>query len=674
MSPASGTFLAPLPRAPTATAPAALYNDSALAVHNPWALSVFGWVLVWRSLLFIELCIALVAGFSSLAYSSLLLIGLWTLLSIVPTIVPPRAPVLHRWILVFDLAVCIYLLSLAVDSTSLSIIAAFTCSTAISWAAYRPVDAFIAGGSCSLAFLVMIYLSDNNPPPGAASATLSLFIFFSLATAGFFTVAHRIGALEIAGEVERERGRYRRDLHDRLGQALSGMHFEVQAVDAGGLDQHTHDRLSSLAEGYGDAQRMLHDLVSIGDEPLVGTNIASVIREEARRMAQQSGAFIGVETTGDSSRVPPWMRPHIVAVAGECVNNALKNGAAKHIEVTLDVTDDTCVLSVTDDGSGFDNPAGTVTEKAGHYGLREMVERARICSGEVVIASQLGFGTRVRLQVPIPLNAGEDVLERDASKLRENVWSLLLALRVLLGALAISQLGFLLIQGTVSRYAYVLCAVIFIDISLGILFSKQIRSSLQHTLLVGVVYCFTIGVIYLATQFVNLPPVVLFYAPLVLIAVGVARDRSSAARLSWMLFGIVLISALAVHFLELFSNEQRQSALIHVTDIALLGMAAVQGAKLLDRLEALQVRVRFQALARLRQGLSGRMRDQLTERLRKIEQTVRMLANNPSPTDEQFKEELGGLIVQSTELKQRLREIVHTLADTTPTGRTPAHD
>jgi chemotaxis protein histidine kinase CheA len=44
-----------------------------------------------------------------------------------------------------------------------------------------------------------------------------------------------------------------------------------------------------------------------------------------------------------------------------------------------------------------------------------MAERARICGGEVVVASQVGFGTRVRLQVPIAVGATEDVLERDAS-------------------------------------------------------------------------------------------------------------------------------------------------------------------------------------------------------------------------------------------------------------------
>src|SRR5690606_15433159 len=141
-------------------------------------------------------------------------------------------------------------------------------------------------------------------------------------------------------EISKERGRYRRDLHDRLGQALSGMHFEVQAVHAVGPDEHAAARLSSLADGYRDALRMLHDLFRGGDEPMVGTTVASVIQQEARRMGQQAGVRVQVESRGDASRVPPWMRPHIGAVAGECVNNAVKNGQAASIEISLDVTEE----------------------------------------------------------------------------------------------------------------------------------------------------------------------------------------------------------------------------------------------------------------------------------------------------------------------------------------------
>jgi signal transduction histidine kinase len=661
-----------MPQAPTAQAPMGMSADG--AAQSAWAPNVFTWVLTWRVLLVAELVVAIATG---LAGSGALLVlaatAAWTLISIAPALWPPASSRIRRGVLVIDLAACIGLLAIATDDVTLSLLAAYACSSAVSWAAHRPVDAFIAGGACSVAFLAIVVVQPGGGEPAGITATLSLFLFFSLATSGFFTVAHRIGALEIATEISRERGRYRRDLHDRLGQALSGMHFEVQAVQASGRDEHASSRLLSLADGYRDSLRMLRDLFRVGDEPMVGTNVASVIRQEARRMGQQAGVRVEIETTGDASRVPPWMRPHVVAVAGECVNNAVKNGHAAAIDVMLDVTEDLLVLSITDDGVGFDNPPGTITEKEGHYGLREMAERARICGGEVVIASQPGFGTRVRLQVPVPVDATQDVLERDASRLRENVWSLLMALRVALGAVAVVQLVASAVAGSGGLGTWIVAALIAFDIVLVATQSQRIRVLLQRGAAPAVWYAVGTGIAYGAMLAWNIAPVMLLYAPLVLLAVGVASGRRGAARASWGMLVVVVVMTAIAGIAGKLSEHELRAALVHVTDIALLGMAAVQGAKLLDRLETLQIRVRFQALARLRHGLSGRMRDQLTERLEELERHARELATDTPTSDEEFAKATAQLTSESTQLKQRLREIVHTLADPTPFGRTPAH-
>ncbi|MCW2928113.1 MAG: histidine kinase [Thermoleophilia bacterium] len=571
---------APMPQAPTAQAPAGISADG--AAHSAWAPNVFTWVLTWRLLIVAELVVAIVSDLATRdALVTLAAAAAWTAVSVGPALRPPRGSLVRRAVLCVDLAACIALLALAPDDATLSLVAAFACSSAVSWAAHRPVDAFIAGGACAAAFLAIVVIGDpagaGGDRPAGITGTLSLFLFFSLATSGFFTVAHRIGALEIATEISRERGRYRRDLHDRLGQALSGMHFEVQAVQACGPDEHAPSRLLSLADGYRDSLRMLRDLFRVGDEPMVGTNVASVIRQEARRMGQQASVRVGVETTGDASRVPPWMRPHVVAVAGECVNNAVKNGAAQGIDITLDVTEELLVLSITDDGIGFDNPPGTITEKEGHYGLREMAERARICGGEVVIASQVGFGTRVRLQVPIPVGATEDVLERDASRLRGNVWTLLIALRVALGGVALLQLGAALLKDVSLGVALVTAAVL-IDVAAVTAFSDRLQRVLQRGATPAIWYSVGTGIAYGAVLWWNIAPIMLLYAPLVLLGVGVVSGRRGAARASWALLLVVVAASAIAHLAGELSSRELRAALVHVTDIALLGMAAVQGA------------------------------------------------------------------------------------------------
>jgi signal transduction histidine kinase len=664
--------IAPLPQAPTAHAPAGMTADG--AAHAAWRPNVFTWVATWRALISAEAVVALATGLADRSALGVILAACaWTVLSAGLAALPRPHGGILRSVLIVDLAFCVALLAFAPDEATLSLLAAYACSTVISWAAGRPADAFIAGAACGIAYAVFAVSGNVEAGRGGFTGTLSLFFFFALATSGFFTVARRIGALEIATEISRERGRYRRDLHDRLGQALSGMHFEVQAVHAVGLDEQAPARLSSLADGYRDASRTLKDLFRVGDEPMVGTNVASVIKQEARRMGQQASVRVDVETTGDASRVPPWMRPHVVAVAGESVNNAVKNGHAKDISISIDVTEDLVVLSISDDGVGFDNPPGTITEKDGHYGLREMAERARICGGEVVIASQPGFGTRVRLQVPLPDDAAEDILERDASKLRENVWTLLGVLRVGLGLVAAVQLAVFAVRES-EPVGWLLLALVAVDLVLGAAFSRRIWAALQRGPALAATYVLVMTALFAVATWGHAPPAFLVYAPLILLAVGIADGRRSAARTTALFVAAIAIVTAAARIPDVLTDRELEGALVHVTDVALVGMAAIQGAKLLDRLETLQIRVRYQALARLRHGLSGRMRDQLTERLEELEQLARGLALE-TPDATEFTAATQRMQDESTQLKQRLRDIVHTLADPTPNtaGRTPTH-
>lgn len=670
----TGTY-APLPQAPTAAAPSGATTDG--AARNAWQPNVPTWIAAWRALITLELAVALIAGLTGGTAAVRALVGAAVLCVVGPVLLhvvrgTGRA---RRAVLIVDLAACIGLLVVAPDATALAILAAYACSTVISWAAQRPVDAFIAGGACATAYVVLATtFVDGASEQSGFTGTIGLFFFFALATSGFFTVAHRIGALEIATEISRERGRYRRDLHDRLGQALSGLHFEVQAVHAVGLDADAPARMRSLADGYRDAQRMLRDLLSVGDEPMVGTNVASVIKQEARRMGQQAGVRVDVETSGDPSRVPAWMRPHVVAVAGECVNNAVKNGRAAGIDISIDVTEDLVVLSVTDDGVGFDNPPGTITEKEGHYGLREMAERARICGGEVVVASQPGFGTRVRLQAPLPDDAAQDILERDASKLRENVWTLVMALRGGLGLVAALELGVAAARssGATATASLVLCCAILLDIAITSVASRRLRGRLHRHPIEFAWYLAWSGALFAIAIWYDAPPAVLLYAPLAMLAAAVAAGRRAAQRTSSAFLLLTAGICAAAWSAGKLDDAELEGVLVLITDIALVGMSAIQGAKLLDRLETLQIRVRYQALARLRHGLSGRMRDQLTERLEELETLARTLSEG-SPDAIAFEEATARMQRDSTELKQRLRDIVHTLADPTPAGRTPLH-
>jgi signal transduction histidine kinase len=642
------------------------------AARVAWHPNVFAWVAVWRVLVIGQGALALLLPVHAAPSSMVLALGgLYALISIALAMREWRGSI-RQLVLGVDLAACIALMAMAHGQASFALMALYSYSTVVSWAAGRPVDAFVAGGIGAAGYVVLGLLGPyQHSGHSSFVSNLALYFFFALATSGFFTVTRRIGALEIATEISKERGRYRRDLHDRLGQALCGLHFELQAVHAIGAGDGADERMRSLADGYRDAQSMLADLFQQGDEPMVATNVGALIQQEARRLSQQTGTQIEVVVDGEPARIPPWMRPHVVAVSGEGMTNALKYGEAGRIDVELSIVGDIVVLSVTDDGVGFDNPPGTLPEKVGHYGLREMTERARICGGEVVVASQPGFGTRIRLQVPLPDGSAEDLIERDAGTLRRNVWSLVTVLRTGLGAVALAQLAGGGARGG-GALTLALAAFMLADLVAGVVRREQLFRFLgaRPGAAWGIVGVYVGAAAWVTAS--GATPYFMLYAPLVLLGAAIHGGRRLALRLTVFWAAAAAAVAVAVDQLGRLHRGDADTLLLYLTNMVLIGMCATQGSTLLDRLETLQIRVRYQTLARLRQGLSNRMRDELTERLNSLERVARTLSADPPPGEE-FSEATSRLQAGSSELKAKLREIVHQLADPSTPGRTPAH-
>ena len=87
----------------------------------------------------------------------------------------------------------------------------------------------------------------------------------------------------------------------------------------------------------------------------------------------------------------------VYRIAQEALHNALRHANATRIDVVLTADDDVTVLRVTDDGVGF-LPASTVAGR--RLGLTSMRQRAEEAGGTLMVTSEPGGGTTVRLEVP----------------------------------------------------------------------------------------------------------------------------------------------------------------------------------------------------------------------------------------------------------------------------------
>jgi signal transduction histidine kinase len=203
----------------------------------------------------------------------------------------------------------------------------------------------------------------------------------------------------LAHSADQERERVGADLHDGLGQELTGFALMLGALAARSKreapalsDDLVHlSRLasSSIAAVRDMAHGMLPMALRHGDFKLV-------LHELARSTRRSSGARLGLRFSGDKTYLPVGrVAEHLYRIAQEAVTNAIKHGRAKRLLISVHASASKIRFTVSDDGVGFDNGRVSVG-----MGLEIMRHRVRMLGGLVDIRRVRTGGTRVLCVVP----------------------------------------------------------------------------------------------------------------------------------------------------------------------------------------------------------------------------------------------------------------------------------
>jgi PAS domain S-box-containing protein len=194
---------------------------------------------------------------------------------------------------------------------------------------------------------------------------------------------------------DRERRHLARDLHDGLGQVLTGLQLGVsglkRAVDRG--EPVPPKNVAFVADAAREAQRTA-DRVLRGISPLQDTNgdLLDAIRGLADHLPPAYRHHLRVQVAaGAPVALSLELREHLYQIVRECVTNALKHARATEITVAVGVSADAIDVRVEDNGVGLD-PA---TQSRG-IGLESLNLRAGVLHGELAVGSRPGGGTVVR--------------------------------------------------------------------------------------------------------------------------------------------------------------------------------------------------------------------------------------------------------------------------------------
>jgi PAS domain S-box-containing protein len=202
---------------------------------------------------------------------------------------------------------------------------------------------------------------------------------------------------------ETERRHLARELHDEIGQALTVIEMNVQALlELPGTDV-LAPRLKQSLEVVERVQEQVHDLsLNLRPSLLDDLGLEPALRWYTKRQAALAGLQAEVRADPLEQRLDPMIETECFRVAQEALTNVVKHAKARTVTVELTRNDEQIHLSVRDDGVGFE-VAGLREQavRGASMGLLSMEERATLAGGGLQFHSTPGQGTEVHAWFPL---------------------------------------------------------------------------------------------------------------------------------------------------------------------------------------------------------------------------------------------------------------------------------
>jgi signal transduction histidine kinase len=223
------------------------------------------------------------------------------------------------------------------------------------------------------------------------------------------TAALRRLAAQLSAAEYDERRKLAYDMHDTLGQTLSLIKMNL---DAAQLDC---PERASVQHRLGECGAMLDDVIKqartlmfdLYPAMLDDLGLVPTIRWFAKEFPQRVGAELIISEQGSSRPLPTTLANYLFRAVQELCSNAARHGRAKAIILTLHWDPAGLRLVIDDDGTGFD-VASAVAPGQHRLGLAGIDERISSMGGRMELESRPGQGSRVILEVPLPLESQVD--------------------------------------------------------------------------------------------------------------------------------------------------------------------------------------------------------------------------------------------------------------------------
>jgi signal transduction histidine kinase len=198
---------------------------------------------------------------------------------------------------------------------------------------------------------------------------------------------------------EREKSELARKLHDELGGLLTAAKMDLSWLQSRLEGAAIQERLAQLGSVLDEAMDLKRSVVeALRPSLLDHFGLPTALRAYVESTCAKAGLASQIVIEHECESMSKDTTIALFRVVQEGLSNIIRHAQAKTVKLELIGDDGHCIVTLTDDGHGFDARSPQFRWSHGLMGMRQ---RAEALGGRLEVESRVGAGTRVRVEIPV---------------------------------------------------------------------------------------------------------------------------------------------------------------------------------------------------------------------------------------------------------------------------------
>jgi signal transduction histidine kinase len=199
---------------------------------------------------------------------------------------------------------------------------------------------------------------------------------------------------------EEERTAIAREIHDELGQALTGIKLDIAWMKRRlTRDHELDDQCQSMMDRIdGTLSTVRRIATELRPSVLDQLGLEAACEWQGQEFSLRTGILVDLDIAMGGAMIPEHHASSVFRILQESLTNVARHARASRVTIRLAVSDQMLTLEITDEGIGIDSRRLDGTTSLGLVGMRE---RALACGGELCITGKPLMGTSVQVRIPL---------------------------------------------------------------------------------------------------------------------------------------------------------------------------------------------------------------------------------------------------------------------------------